>query len=312
MTQQSPHSVYEMSFNFRVEWQAHSLSNTGTQQSNRTLPRQQLLADGSEVDAINGNLAKQRHASILREYMAEQSEHLCSACAVGDPRRAAAAKELSSVPTMEDILSCGLCDTHGFLITGKKATGDGPARSKRFKGTLIDFSMALAIPEQCFISPQLFTRHGATNRSEEGEGQMIFKSSSRSGQYAFVVRFKAAGIGVDTESMRPVINDRLVRNARYQNVLYALHDQMLSPSGASTARLLPHVTGLRGAIILRTLPGRAPVFSPLKSDFVNTLRQLCNIQNGACTIYEFDSVVDFSKQMYRLVEETTPYTIGTN
>jgi len=102
MTNQSTQKAYEISLNLVVEWQAHRLSNSGSQQSNRTLPRQQLLDDGSEVDAISGNITKQRHASILREYLAGYGDHLCSACAAGDARRASAASELGPAPSMEN------------------------------------------------------------------------------------------------------------------------------------------------------------------------------------------------------------------
>jgi hypothetical protein len=102
MTNQSTQKAYEISLNLVVEWQAHSLSNSGSQQSNRMLPRQQLLDDGSEVDAISDNIAKQRHASILRAYLAGYGDHLCSACAAGDARRASAASELGLTPSMEN------------------------------------------------------------------------------------------------------------------------------------------------------------------------------------------------------------------
>ena len=48
-------TMYELSMNVRVSWQAHSLSNAGTNGSNRIMPRRQLLADGNETDACSGS-----------------------------------------------------------------------------------------------------------------------------------------------------------------------------------------------------------------------------------------------------------------
>lgn len=307
MTTQPSLEVYEMSLNLIVEWQAHSLSNSGSQQSNRTLPRQQVLADGSEVDAISGNISKQRHASILREYLLGYDEHLCSACMAGDARRATAASELGATPSMEQILRCGLCDTHGFLTTGKKGANGSMERLRRYKGTIIDFSMALAIPDHYGISQQTFTRRGIGNDEEGDDGQMIFKTPSRSGQYAMIVRYTGASVGMDSESRRLVIADEKVRLSRHKAILLALRDQMLSPSGATTAKLLPHITGLHGAVIVRNQPGRVPMYSPLQPNFTDILDSLCEQQHESCSMYKFDSIVGFSQCIGNLAATSKPY-----
>lgn len=312
MTNQSAQKVYEISLNLVVEWQAHSLSNSGSQQSNRTLPRQQVLADGSEVDAISGNIAKQRHASILREYLAGYGDKLCSACTVGDPRRASTASELGAAPSMEDILACGLCDTHGFLITGKKGANGVADRSRRCKGSIIDFSMALALPDHYAISQQIFTRRGMNNDADADDGQMIFKLPSRSGRYAMVVRYTCASVGVDSDSRRLVISDEEIRARRHKAILLALRDQILSPSGALTAKLLPHITGLHGALVIRSLPGRVPVYSPLQPNFTKVLRNLCKHQSESCVLHAFDSVVAFSQSIGDLAATSVPYSTQRN
>ena len=119
---------------------------------------------------------------------------------------------------------------------------------------------------------QLFTRTG----DENGDGQMLMKASARSGKYALCVRYTSAGIGVDTNNWQLMVSDQDVRLVRHQAVLGALRDQMLSPSGAMTAKMLPHLTGLSGAIMIRTHAGRAPMYSPLESDFTELLKQIAN------------------------------------
>ena len=80
--------------NVLVSWQAHSLSNEGSNGSNKVMPRSQMLADGSETDACSGSIAKHHHAVLLAEYLAATGVPLCPACLQRDGRRAAALMEL--------------------------------------------------------------------------------------------------------------------------------------------------------------------------------------------------------------------------
>src|SRR5260370_13115859 len=82
-------SMYELSMSVRVSWQAHSLSNAGTNGSNRVMPRRQFLADGTETDACSGSIAKHHHAVLLAEYLAASRSPLWPACHGRDVRRAA-------------------------------------------------------------------------------------------------------------------------------------------------------------------------------------------------------------------------------
>jgi CRISPR-associated negative auto-regulator DevR/Csa2 len=160
-------SIYEMSVNVLVAWQAHSLSNIGSKGSNRLFPRRQLLADQTETDAISGNIAKHHHAALVAEYFAADGSQLCPACRVGDGRRAAA---LIDRPDYQDlsferiVRECALCDTHGFLVTARNADSqeDTAARQKINKDTLIDFSYALALPDRHAETGQLHTRVGTS------------------------------------------------------------------------------------------------------------------------------------------------------
>src|SRR5687768_9776626 len=82
-------SIYDFSLSMRVGWDAHSLSNVGSNGTNRLLGRKILLADGVEADAASGNILKHHHAVLAREYLQSYGEPLCAACAIGDSRRAA-------------------------------------------------------------------------------------------------------------------------------------------------------------------------------------------------------------------------------
>lgn len=304
MTESKTQPIYEIAINARISWQAHSLSNAGSDGSNRIFPRRQLLADGLSTDACSGAIAKHYHAAILAEYMDNAGIKLCAPCAEGDNRRAGALAGVKGYEnlTIDDILAtCGLCDVHGFLVTGKKGKRDGATetRQRLAKHSLIDFSFALALPDHHAESVQLRTRSG----TPDGEGQMLIKNSVRSGDYAFCVRYKSAGVGMDTNTRRLVVDNEEERRRRHCATLAALRDQIVSPSGAMTATLLPHLTGMMGAIVVRTSAGRAPLYSPLANGFID---QLMTLADRDCHVYPFGDITSFHRSMRRLIDTSMP------
>jgi CRISPR/Cas system-associated protein Cas7 (RAMP superfamily) len=132
---------------------------------------------------------------------------------------------------------------------------------------------------------------------------MLMKMTARSGEYAVCVRYKCAGVGLDTEKWRRALEDEQERRRRHRAVLAALSDSLLSPQGALTATMLPHLTGLRGAIVVRTMVGRAPLYSALQEDFVERLSALAD---EACTVYPFETVDAFHSSMHALIETSHP------
>lgn len=304
MIQEPLQPIYDLSINVRVSWQAHSVNNAGNNGSNRLLPRQQLLADGTMTDACSGGMLKHHHANLLTQYLEACDAPLCPACRIRDPRRAAA---LLDHPAYQDLSltrvlrECALCDAHGFLITAKHADEDREteARQRLNKHTLIDFSYALALPGKSQETVQLMTRNGASKE----EGQMLMKMSSRSGEYAFCVRYHCVGIGADTEHWRLVVTDAQERRVRHQAILRALRDGILSPDGALTATMLPHLTGLWGGLVVCTNAGRAPIYSALDPEFMIRLQALAS---DTCQVYTFESTDAFSREMDRLICMSVP------
>jgi CRISPR/Cas system-associated protein Cas7 (RAMP superfamily) len=132
---------------------------------------------------------------------------------------------------------------------------------------------------------------------------MLMKMPSRSGAYAQPVRYKAAGIGVDTDKWRVVITDTDQRQRRHRSALSALRDLVLSPSGALTAKMLPHLTGLVGVMTIRISVGRAPIYSALASDFVE---QLTGTASDACIVLSFTTVQEFTALMNELIALSMP------
>lgn len=304
MTEHSKAPIYELSVNARVSWQAHSLSTAGNNGSNRLLPRRQLLADSTETDAISGNISKHRHAALAAEYFAADGCPLCPACRVGDGRRAAA---LLDLPDYQDlsceriVRECALCDAHGFLVTARNADSEAgtAARQKLSKTTLLDYSYALALPDRHAETGQLHTRAGGAF----GEGQMLMKISARSGEYALCIRYRCVGVGADTERWMLFVQDQDERERRHRAILRALRDCLVSPDGAHLATMLPHLTGLSGALMVRTDVGRSPIYSALASDFVARLRAMAD---ETCRIYPFETVDTFYGVMNEFIATSVP------
>jgi CRISPR/Cas system-associated protein Cas7 (RAMP superfamily) len=305
MTQELFQPIYDLSLNVLVGWQAHSLSNAGSNGTNRVFPRQQLLADGTLTDACSGNILKHHHSTLLAEYLEACGASLCPACRARDPRRAAALIDQPAYQHLslrQVLCECALCDAHGFLVTAKNASEEdqeGQARERLHKHTLIDFSYALALPGSSQETVQLATRNGASKE----EGQMLMKMSSRSGAYALCLRYHAVGIGADTERWKLFVTNEQERRVRHQAILRALRDGLLSPDGALTATMLPHLTSLSGALVICPSAGRAPISSALDPAFITRLQALAS---ESCQVEVFDSTAAFAAQMDRLIATSVP------
>lgn len=308
MSTQMPESaipVYEVAFLIRSEWQAHSMNNIGSGGTNRLYPRRQLLANGVETDACSGDILKHHHAALVAEYFEEEGLRLCPACSARDPRRAGSLADTRTADiAMAGLLRCPQCDIHGFFLTARKANPPLPALPGRSKGTLVDYSYALAEPETFGETIQLNTRSGGA----DGEDQMIIRSSCRSGAYSMCIRYKSVGIGVDTNTWQLLVEDESDRRKRHQCVLRALRDQVLCPDGARTAGMLPHLTGIRGAIIVRTQVGRPFMLSPLRADFMEQLDRAVSRTSEPGLLLQFEDLEEFTIHMEYLVAHSLPST----
>ena len=97
--------------------------------------------------------------------------------------------------------------------------------------------------------------------------------------------------------------DERERERRHAATLKALRDGLLSPQGALTATMLPHLTGLRGVIAVCTSTGRAPLYSALKEDFIPHLSALAS---ESCRMSTFETIEEFYTHMNALIETTRP------
>ena len=267
------------------------------------LSRTQMLADGRETNALSGNIFKHYHARQLYEHAIGAGLPLCPACEKLNSMRVSALSktpERKSWSSMSQILNgCVICDTHGFLITSKKKTDKEDAREGADKHSLVEFGMLLAIPETVGETTQIKTRN---DRGLESD-QMMYRQATRSATYGGVVRYKARGIGADTTYWQLHVSDLKQRRARHRAILEALRDQLLSPGGAQTATLLPHITQIHGAIGIQTLAGRAPMYGPLHDDFVE---QMVGQARGNRYAIPFEDSAQLDEIFDYLIQLTSP------
>jgi hypothetical protein len=99
------------------------------------------------------------------------------------------------------------------------------------------------------------------------------------------------------------VDDVEERRRRHKAILSALRDQILSPSGARTATMLPHLTGLSGVLAVRSSAGRAPMYSALETDFIDRLAAL---ETTECRMHPFQSVDAYNTLMNHLIENSSP------
>lgn len=300
--------VYEIGISVRIGLDAHSLSNIGNR-GNVLLPRKVLLANGIETDALSGASLKHHHAEALAFSLEANGDYLCPACQNHDSLRAAAwvnSPEYSrpdEALTMSQLLQCGLCDTHGFLIP--KVEGQQNSVQRWTKYAVLNYSMGLAIPESFAELNQLHTRQAVKN-----ENAMLFERPSRSGLYGLCIRYIPGWLGVDTRTMEQVLTDEEVRIRRHKLVLNGLRGQLLTPRGATMASMLPHLISLEGAVTIQHDPGNtAPLFSPLDDQYIEILQSFATNSPDvyAPEVLTFSDAQTFNEIMIGLMENTLPY-----
>ena len=68
--------------------------------------------------------------------------------------------------------------------------------------------------------------------------------------------------------------------------------------------MLPHLTGLEGALVIRTAVGRAPTYSAVKDDFVQRLQAMAS---ETCCVIPFETVDAFYARMEELIQTSSPF-----
>jgi len=86
-------------------------------------------------------------------------------------------------------------------------------------------------------------------------------------------------------------------------LLEANQTPMVEADGAMTATMHPHLTGLKGVLLVCKDVGRAPMYSALKEDFIE---RLVAMQRYTCLVYPFKTVDIFHAIMEDFIATSVP------
>jgi CRISPR-associated protein Cst2 len=233
-----------------------------------------------EAPAVSGRMLKHWHFEAMNNLILRgpySNVPLCDACKAGEPIRPGEIKNGTLVqvakPESEAILSCAVCDIHGFLIA-QEAEGESKGISSR-RASRAMFSWLMPLLDAEIAQRQVVhTRVSQQQEMAKGEGaaQMIFNKSYASGIYAFVSALDVERIGLvelNLGSNNPyAIDDSNGRKDRIKVAIEAYRLMLSGQLGASLSHALPHhnpIEILVGYSEKRPLP--FPV-SPMYSDYL--------------------------------------------
>ncbi len=180
--------------------------------------------------------------------------------------------------------ACVLTDSHGLLITelspkdkaGKPvfSAGVAVARTSRIQVGFMVGVPSKSATRHYFHTKFVSTRTGQQSReSGTNEGQNIFTRPATSADYAVVINIDLAGIGFDDAQNDYVISHE-ERIQRQRAVLDALSFTLLHQNGANVSQQFPHIMNFKGAIVTSDNRLPAPTISPIKSNYLEVLKDL--------------------------------------
>lgn len=201
--------------------------------------------------------------------------------------------------------SCAVTDAHGLLITEvspRDENGDSVfngnvavARTSRIQTGFMTGIPRKNATQHYFHAKYVSKRTGIKSReSTSGEGQNIFTRPATSADFAIVINIDLAGLGFDDASNQLVISEE-EQNKRKKAVLDALSYTLMNQPGANSSQQFPHIMGFEGAIVTSTNRSPAPSASPIKDDYLQTLKKLVatvNNMNGDKSVefHQLDSI----------------------
>ncbi len=317
-------SLFELGIMARATWNLHSLNNEGTV-GNVSEPRTVMLANGDKTDGISGEMLKHIHSYFMWMLESDKS-HFCQACQNMHPQKADENPLVTGVQTDREIsadkkpkvamekaiVSCTLCDLHGFLVQ----------RPTISRSSTLEFGWVIGIPGNTHRDIHMHARHwmGGREVPEGGEevteeapervarkvaAQMIYHRPTRSGIYAVISVFQPWRIGLNEMDYHYVVGKN-ERKRRCELALEAYKATFAHPEGAMDTTRLPHIENFEGAIIISKTNFPAPVLSPLQDDYAEKARNLA--EKMELEIVSFTNIEQFCDAITEL-KELQPWTL---
>ncbi|GAB5047034.1 DevR family CRISPR-associated autoregulator [Thermodesulfovibrio sp. TK110] len=243
-----------VTFAVKTQMNVHDLNNETVAGNVTDIRIMEFLdEDGKRVEApaVSGRMLKHWHFEGMRKLILNgtySSIPLCDGCKAGEPIRPGEIKNgnLTQVakPEQDAILSCAVCDIHGYLIA-KGAEGEKGVSARRTSRTMFSWLMPV-LGVDTAQKQVLHTRVSQQQEMAEGEGaaQMIFNKSYASGIYAFVSALDVDRIGLvelNLGSPNPyAVDDNNGRKDRIKVAIEAYRLMLSGQIGASLSHALPH------------------------------------------------------------------------
>jgi CRISPR-associated protein Cst2 len=296
-----------------------SLNNEGSEGNATQPRSATIVQDGQlySVPVISGDMLKHWHADHLARIAQERNlplgrnssrrnpdpnrikgelndlkwvlENMPEAKDLKGEIKGAARQPLETALYREVARGCVVTDAHGLLITEIAPKGEGD--NEGFKAGVavartsrIQVGFMVGVPTKSATKHYFHTKFVSTRTGQQAregssnEGQNIFTRPATSAEYAIVVNIDLAGLGFDDARDAYVI-DEAAQLDRQRAVLDALSLTLMNQPGANTSQQFPHIMDFSGAIITSSSRLPAPTVSPLKEDYLDTLKQLVSTVN---------------------------------
>ncbi len=271
-----------VTFAVKMQLNVHDLNNEAVAGNVTDIRIMEFLdEDGERVEApaVSGRMLKHWHLEGMRKLILNgsySSISLCDGCKAGEPIRPGEIKNgnLTQVakPEQDAILSCAVCDIHGYLIA-KGAEGEKGISARRTSRAMFSWLMPV-LGVDTAQKQVLHTRVSQQQEMAEGEGaaQMIFNKSYASGIYAFVSALDVDRIGLvelNLGSPNPyAVDDNNGRKDRIKVAIEAYRLMLSGQIGASLSHAIPHQNPVE-ILVAYSENGPLPFpVSPMYKDYI--------------------------------------------
>ncbi len=271
-----------VTFAVKTQMNVHDLNNEAVAGNVTDIRIMEFLdEDGERVEApaVSGRMLKHWHLEGMRKLILNgsySSISLCDGCKAGEPIRPGEIKNgnLTQVakPEQDAILSCAVCDIHGYLIA-KGAEGEKGISARRTSRAMFSWLMPV-LGVDTAQKQVLHTRVSQQQEMAEGEGaaQMIFNKSYASGIYAFVSALDVDRIGLvelNLGSPNPyAVDDNNGRKDRIKVAIEAYRLMLSGQIGASLSHAIPHQNPVE-ILVAYSENGPLPFpVSPMYKDYI--------------------------------------------
>ena len=265
-----------VTFAVKTQLNVHDLNNeavAGNVTDIRVMEFLDEKGQRQEAAAVSGRMLKHWHYVAMKHLAQSDSATipLCDGCRIGEPIRPGEIKDgkLTQVAKSEKdaVISCAVCDIHGYLIARAAEGGqERGASARRISRAMFSWLMPV-------ISKETASKQVIHNRvSSDPEVMMPFNKSYASGIYAFVSALDVDRIGLveaNLGSDNPYAVDDDGRKDRIKVAIEAYRYLISGQMGASLSHAVPHGNPIE---ILVAYSEKSPLpfpISPIYSDYIS-------------------------------------------